>query len=163
MNDLPPTRLVISATITKPVHSYNALAGRMGSNEWTCMPDRPGKPAHDPMCGNETMMEWGEAMFAGHKPNIDRVGMAYMLQGEAGADQNNISLKTPAKGKDWYYVGPHVMLVLPDNDRPALKSVNHDISTSQPYVTALASSSPLLVIPIARPHQEVKITANGSN
>ena len=27
MNDLPPTRLVISATITKPMHSYNALAG----------------------------------------------------------------------------------------------------------------------------------------
>jgi len=55
------------------------------------------------------------------------------------------------------------MLVLPDKDKPALKYVNHDISTSQPYVAAWLSSSPVLVIPIARPHQEVKITANGSN
>jgi hypothetical protein len=146
----------------KPGEQHGRIL-RMGSNGWTCMPDRLGKPAHDPMCGDETMMKWVEATFAGHKPNIDRVGMAYMLQGEAGADQNNISLKTPPKGKDWYYVGPHVMLVLPDKDKPALKYLNHDISTSQPYVTALSSSSLLLVIPIARPHQEVKITANGSN
>jgi hypothetical protein len=64
------------------------------------------------------MMKWVEATFAGHKPNIDRVGMAYMLQGEADPDQYNILLKTPPKGKDWYYVGPHVMLVLPDKDLP---------------------------------------------
>src|SRR5260370_19562503 len=77
----------------KPDEQHGRIL-RMGSNGWTCMPDRPGKPAHDPMCGDETMMKWVEATLAGHKPNIDRVGMAYMVQGEAGADQNNISLKT---------------------------------------------------------------------
>jgi hypothetical protein len=145
----------------KPGEQHGRIL-RMGSNGWTCMPD-VGKPTHDPMCGDETMMKWMEATFAGHKPNIDRVGVAYMLQGEADPDQFNILLTTPPKGKDWYYVGPHVMLVLPDKDKPALKYVNHDISTSQPYVAAWSTSSPVLVIPIARPHQEVKITANGSN
>jgi hypothetical protein len=55
------------------------------------------------------------------------------------------------------------MLVLPDKDKPALKYVNRNISTSEPYATGLKSSSPLLVIPIARPHQEVKIETNNGN
>jgi hypothetical protein len=55
------------------------------------------------------------------------------------------------------------MVVLPDKDKASLKYVNRDISTSEPYVTALSSSSPLLVIPIARPHQEVKIETNQGN
>ena len=109
------------------------------------------------------MMKWIEATLAGRRPNIDRVGVSYMLQGEAGAGQNDLSVKTPPKGTDWYFVGPHVMLVLPDNDKLALKYLNRDISTSEPYVTALKSSSPLLVIPIARPHQEVRIETNHGN
>jgi hypothetical protein len=112
---------------------------------------------------DDTMMKWIEATLAERRPNIDRVGVSYMLQGEAGADQNDLSVKTPPRGKDWYYVGPHVMLVLPDSDELALRYLNHDISTSEPYVTALKSSSPLLVIPIARPHQEVRIETNNGN
>jgi hypothetical protein len=136
---------------------------RAGSNGWTCMPGRPGKPAHEPACAGATMMKWLQARFAERKPNIDRVGMAYMLQGEAFADPNDLAVKTPPKGKDWSYVGPHVMIVLPNKDKSALKYVNRDISTSDPYVIELSSSSPLLVIPIARPHQEVKIETNNGN
>jgi hypothetical protein len=55
------------------------------------------------------------------------------------------------------------MIVLPNKDKSALKYVNRDISTSEPYVIELSSSSPLLVIPIARPHQEVKIETNNGN
>lgn len=101
--------------------------------------------------------------FAGRRPNIDRVGMAYMLQGEAFADPNDLSVKTPPKGKDWNYLGPHALLALPDKDKPALKYVNRGISKSEPYVIESSSSSPLLVIPIARPPQEVKVESNESN
>jgi hypothetical protein len=135
---------------------------RHGSNGWTCMPDMPGKPQHSPMCADETMMKWMVATFAGKKPNIDRVGLSYMLLGEAGADQNDISAKKPPKGKDWYYVGPHVMIVLPDADRPALRDINHDISKNEPYVTALRSSSPLLVIPIAKGGERVVVQPSRS-
>jgi hypothetical protein len=31
---------------------------RQGSNGWTCMPDVPGRPQHNPMCVDETMMKW---------------------------------------------------------------------------------------------------------
>jgi len=130
---------------------------RKGTNGWTCMPDRPGKPRHDPMCADETMMKWMMATLAGHSPNIDRIGIAYMLQGEAGADQNDLSRRTPPPGRDWYYVGPHIMIVLPDAYKDALRGQNRDISTGEPYVTALSSSSPLLVIPIAKPDEEIVV------
>jgi len=130
---------------------------RQGSNGWICMPDLPGKPQHDPACMDETMMKWMMATFAGKKPNIDRVGVAYMLLGEAGADQSDISAKKPPEGKDWYYVGPHVMIVLPDADKPALQDINQDISKNEPYVTALRSSSPLWVIPIAKAGERVVV------
>jgi hypothetical protein len=134
---------------------------RQGSNGWTCMPDTPGKPQHDPMCMDETMMKWMMATLAGKKPHIDRVGLAYMLLGEAGADQNDVSAKAPPKGKDWYYVGPHVMVVLPDADKDALRDINHDISKNEPYVTALRSSSPLWVIPVAKAGERVVVRNPG--
>jgi hypothetical protein len=112
---------------------------------------------------DDTMRKWIEATLAGkRRSNIDRVGVSYMLQGEAGGDQNDLSVKTP-KGKDRYYVGPHVMLALPDNDKLALKYLNRDISTSELHATSLKSSSPILLIPIARPHQEVRIGTNNGN
>jgi hypothetical protein len=49
---------------------------RQGTNGWTCMPDGSGRPQHDPMCVDETMMKWLMATLAGKKPDIDRVGLA---------------------------------------------------------------------------------------
>src|SRR5262249_17200970 len=58
---------------------------RQGANGWTCMPDVPGKPQHNPMCVDETMMKWIMASLASKTPNIDRVGLSYMLLGEVDA------------------------------------------------------------------------------
>ena len=127
---------------------------REGSNGWTCMPDRPA-PRHNPMCADQTMMKWMMAMTVGKKPNIDRIGISYMLQGEAGADVQDINAKTPPPGKDWYYAGPHVMLVLPDGDKDALKDVGQDTSTGTPYVRGPSSPSPLLIIPVAKADEEI--------
>ena len=130
---------------------------REGSNGWTCMPDRPGSPRPNPMCGDQTMMKWMIAMRAGKGPNIDRVGISYMLQGEAGSDVQDLNAKTPPPGKDWYYAGPHIMLVLPDGDKDALKDVGQDTSSGAPYVRGPSSPSPLLVIPVAKADEEIII------
>jgi hypothetical protein len=78
------------------------------------------------------MMKWMMAMRTGKKPNIDRIGISYMLQGEPGADVQDLNAKTPPAGKDWYYVGPHIMLVLPDGDKDALRDVGQDTSSGAP-------------------------------
>jgi hypothetical protein len=70
---------------------------RQGSNGWTCLPDVPGRPQHDPMCVDETMMKWFMATLAGKKPDIDRIGLSYMLTGEARQGQGATQAKDPSQ------------------------------------------------------------------
>src|SRR5215471_7000291 len=126
---------------------------RQGTNGWTCMPDISGRPQHDPMCVDETMMKWLMATLAGKKPDIDRVGLAYMLMGEARQGQDATPAKDPSQVKEWFYVGPHVMVVLPDSAKDALRDVNQDLSNNLPYTSRLSSAAtatPLWVIPVAK-------------
>jgi hypothetical protein len=131
---------------------------REGTNGWMCMPGRTWEPRPDPMCVDKTMMKWMMAKLAHRKPNIDRIGLAYMLQGEVRADPNDFYAHAPPPGKDWTYVGPHIMVVLPDaSTKDALRGQNHDVSTGEPFVTDSTSSSPLLVIPIAKGDEEIVV------
>src|SRR5262245_28429275 len=78
-----PAVIAENATVmdwpTDPKTQTHGRILRQGSNGWTCMPDEPGKPQHNPMCVDETMMKWIMASIAGRKPNLDRVGLSYML------------------------------------------------------------------------------------
>lgn len=132
---------------------------RQGSNGWTCMPDVPGRPQHDPMCVDETMMKWLMATLAGKKPEIDRVGLSYMLMGEARQAQDAAPAKDPSQVKEWFYVGPHVMVVLPDSAVDALRGINQNLSNNLPYITRLSSaavSTPLWIIPVAKGGDVIK-------
>ena len=124
---------------------------RRGTNGWTCMPDTPGRPQHDPICADETTMKWLKAVMEGRKPNIDRVGLSYMLLGEAREGQNVPPAKDPSTVHDWYYIGPHVMVVLPDADMDAFRGANEDLSKDGDYVTSLNGSKSLMwIVPVAR-------------
>jgi hypothetical protein len=126
---------------------------RQGSNGWTCLPDIPGRPQHDPMCVDETMMKWLTATLAGKKPDIDRVGLSYMLMGEARQGQGAAPAKDPSQVKEWYYVGPHIMVVLPDSAKDALAGINQDLANNLPYISRLSSTdaaTPIWVIPVAK-------------
>ena len=152
-----------AAVVDWPANSKDGMSqGRVlrhGTNGWTCMPDIPGRPQHDPMCADETMMKWLMATLAGEKPNIDRVGLSYMLMGEARQGQDAIPAKDPRLVKRWFYVGPHVMVVLPDSAASALRGINQDLSNNQPYVSLLSSANgatPLWVIPVAKGGDVIK-------
>src|SRR3984893_5717010 len=132
---------------------------RQGTNGWTCMPDVPGRPQHDPMCADETMMKWLTATLAGKKPDIDRVGLSYMLLGEARQGQGAAPAKDPSQVKEWFYVGPHIMVVLPDSAKDALRGINQDLSNNQPYISLLSSAdvaTPIWVIPVAKGGDRIK-------
>jgi len=116
---------------------------RKGSNGWTCMPGPPGMPRESPMCNDQTMMKWMMAIRAGKRPNIDRIGISYMLQGEG------------AVGAHVRFAGPHVMLVLPDGDKNAMKDVGRYTPSGVPYVFGPGSPSPLLIIPVAKPDEDI--------
>jgi hypothetical protein len=138
---------------------FRARLLRQGTNGWTCMPDVPGRPQHDPMCADETMMKWLMATLAGKKPNIDRVGLSYMLMGEARQGQGEIPAKDPAQVKKWFHVGPHIMIVLPDSAVGALRGINQDLSNNQPYTSLLSSAdtaTPIWVIPVAKDGDRIR-------
>src|SRR5262249_35943229 len=116
-------------------------------------------PQHDPMCADETMMKWLAATLAGGKPNIDRVGLAYMLMGEVRQGQNAAPAKDPTQIKEWFYIGPHVMVVLPDSAKEALRGISQDHPNNEPYMPFLnsaAGSTPLWVIPVAESTERIK-------
>jgi hypothetical protein len=126
---------------------------RQGSNGWTCMPDVRGRPQHNPMCVDETMMKWFTATLAGKKPDIDRVRLSYMLMGDVRQGQGASPAKDPNQVKEWFYIGPHIMVVLPVSATDALQGINQDLSHNQPYTTRLSAAdvaTPLWVIPVAK-------------
>ena len=132
---------------------------RQGTNGWTCMPDVPGRPSARPDVYGRTMMKWLMATLAGKKPDIDRVGLSYMLMGGARQGQGATPAKDPSEVKKWFYVGPHVMVVLPDSAKDALRGINQDLSNNLPYTSLLSSAdvaTPLWVIPVANCGDRIK-------
>jgi hypothetical protein len=75
----------------------------------------------------------------------------------------DLNAKTPPEGKDWYYAGPHVMLVHPDSDKDALKDVGQDTLSGAPYVRGPSSPNPLLVIPVAKSDEEIIIRKSAAS
>jgi hypothetical protein len=159
----PPSITEQAAVMDWPVNPNDGMSDgrvlRQGTNGWTCMPDIPGRPQHDPMCADETMMKWLMATRSGKKPDIDRVGLSYMLMGEARQGQGAPSAKDPSQVKEWFYVGPHIMVVLPDSAKDALRGINQDLSNNLPYTSLLSCSNaatPLWVIPVAKSGDRIK-------
>jgi len=104
-------------------------------------------------------MKWLRAALTGKKPDIDRVGLTYMLMGEARQRQDATPAKDPSQVKEWFYVGPHIMVVLPDSAKDALRGINQDLSNDQPYTSLLGSAdlaTPIWVIPVAKGGDMIK-------
>ena len=106
-----PAAITEHATVIDGMPNGKVL--RQGSNGWTCMPDVPGRPQHDPMCADETMMKWLMATLSGKKPDIDRVGLSYMLMGEARQGQGATPAKDPSQVKEWFDIGPQRQTIPP--------------------------------------------------
>jgi hypothetical protein len=130
---------------------------RRGSAKWTCMPSRMGAPSPNPMCADPVTLHFFADAQAGKKSNITRIGVAYMLRGEAGADFNDILAKEPPRGKDWYHAGPHVMFVFPAAATKLLEGIPEDPSSGEPYVRPMPNgNAAILVVPVAKPHEEIR-------
>ena len=102
---------------------------RQGSNGWFCFPDTPGTPTDDPMCADQTWLDWSYAYLAGEAPTVTVPGIAYMLQGDSGASNTDPFATEPAPGQDWVVDGPHLMILMPGDldqgvllDRSPLRS-----------------------------------------
>jgi hypothetical protein len=121
---------------------------REGSGVYTCTPTpatmRPFGPA--PMCGDEVWMAFNQAVAAKKPFKTDRVGIAYMLAGETGSNDDPYAT-APTEHNHWVSEGPHVMIIVPD---PA--QLTGLPTTPQPqgaYVMFPGTSYAHIMIPVA--------------
>lgn len=120
---------------------------REGSNGWTCFPDGPGTPANDPMCLDQTWMDWLNAYVAGEEPNTMVVGLAYMLQGGSESSNTDPFATEPAAGDEWMISPPHVMIIMPGEiDQTVFSS---DFHSGPPWIMWAGTPYEHIMMPVA--------------
>lgn len=119
---------------------------REGSNGWTCMPEVA--PGHGyPMCNDDVWMEFRRALLTQSDFSTDRLGISYMLAGDANVNNADPYDTEPNEGEVWVQEGPHLMLVVPD---PAmLEGVPTDPSSERPYVMWRDTPYVHVMVPVA--------------
>ncbi len=141
-----PASIAAAATIVQAAADGSMTTLRAGDNGWTCMPDNPKTPGHDPMCMDANAMKWAEAWMSHKDPPPDNVGLMYMLAGGSDASNTDPWGEKPSDGK-WVETGPHVMIVGSDSLNklyPATASPD----TSKPYVMFGGTPYAHMMIPI---------------
>jgi hypothetical protein len=106
---------------------------RAGTNGWSCFPDFPDTKGNDPQCVDEPWMTWLQAYIAKKTPQINRVGIGYMMAsgGGWGSNTDPFAMKE-MPDNHWGHHSPHVMIVVPDTK--ALAGISTDPKNGGPYV-----------------------------
>ena len=118
-----------------------------GSNGWFCLPDDPATPSDDPMCADQTWLNWLYAFVAGEEPPTEVVGLSYMMQGGTTASNTDPLATEPAEGEDWITDPPHVMLLLPGDIDQSAYSTDHD--SGEPYIMWAGTPYEHIMMPVA--------------
>jgi hypothetical protein len=105
---------------------------REGDNGWTCFPDRLVTPGLDPMCFDTPAMAWVGSWMTGMEPEIETMGLSYMLMGSYDNSNTDPFAGPPENPADGVITGPHVMIF--PVDAATLKGMNTDHTTGEPYV-----------------------------
>ncbi len=137
----------ISADATIMDWEQNVL--REGSNGYICLPTPPPFAERDtaaPMCVDETWMTWAAAWAGQQEFQADRVGISYMLAGDAGASNIDPYAEGPTADNDWVVEGAHLMLLVPDNS--ALEGLSTDPENGGPYVMWKGTPYAHIMVPI---------------
>ena len=136
-----PESLARNATI----QSWGGEVLRQGSNSWVCLPDRPDNGGTDPWCVDASWLNLLNALSNGEDPTYDKVGIAYMLAGDAP-----ISNITPAGKKedgDWVEgLNAHLMVLVPDHS--SFDNISTDPDNGGPWIMWPGTPYAHIMIPI---------------
>ena len=115
---------------------------RAGKNEWTCM-----AVPQAPMCVDKQWMALVGALMSGdEKFEATTVGLAYMLQGDAGASNIDPFATEFTRENGWVVTGPHLMLISPDPS--TLAGIPTEPSGGGPYVMWSGTPFAHVMIPV---------------
>ncbi len=136
-----PESLARNATIQR----WDGTVLRQGTNSWVCLPDTPNNGGIDPWCVDASWLNLLDALSNGKNPTYDKVGIAYMLAGDAP-----ISNITPAGKKedgDWVEgLRAHLMLLVPDHS--SFDNISTDPNNGGPWIMWPGTPYAHIMIPI---------------
>lgn len=119
---------------------------REGSNGWTCLPEVvPGYGY--PVCADDVWLALIEALRAQREPSVERLGVSYMLAGDAPVNNADPADTTRDEGEPWVEEGPHVMLAVPDPGM--LEGIPTDPDAGGPYVMWAGTPYAHVMVPTA--------------
>lgn len=118
---------------------------REGTNGWTCMPSPPGF-RETPMCLDGPWVAWAQAWQSRAPVHINRVGIGYMMVGDAGASNTDPFATAPVPGNEWVVSGPHLMVITPNLDD--MKPLPTDPENGGPWVMWQGTPYAHVMIPI---------------
>lgn len=116
-----------------------------GSNGWVCMPGI-GPGDNHPMCNDQVWAKLMQAAGAGKDFQTDRIGISYMMQGDAHVSNSNPAATDPKNGDVWVQEGPHLMIVAP---KEMLKGLSNDPYNGGPYVMWKDTPYAHIMLPIS--------------
>ena len=136
-----PATVAMNATVMD--WEQNVL--REGSNGWTCFPSPP-NIKNGPMCLDEAWLDWAHAWMTQGPVAVERVGIAYMLQGDGGSSNIDPFAEGPTADNEWVVEGPHLMLIVPDPS--VFDGLPTDPASGGPYVMWRGTPYAHVMIPV---------------
>lgn len=122
-----PGSLARNATIM----DWDGTVLREGTNGWTCLPDMPDNGGTDPWCVDDAWMNLLDSLMNGKEPTYDKVGIAYMLAGDAPI--SNIRPDGKKEDGDWVEnLKAHLMILVPD--RSSFDNISTDPNNGGPWI-----------------------------
>ncbi len=135
----------ISADATILDWEMNVL--REGTNEWTCLPDRPDTEGADPWCITGPWLNFLDAYVNQTEPTYDEMGIAYMLAGDSPVSNSDPYATGPTGADDWVTdLGAHLMVIVPD--KSLLEGMTTDHLNGGPWVMWANTPYAHIMIPI---------------
>ncbi len=145
-----PAAIAQDATIaewpTELGGEFNVL--REGSNGWTCLVSSSAAilgGLQDASCEDEIWFAWDKAFVAGEEPNVEKVGISYMLSGDAGLSNTDPSATAPTDDNEWHVSSPHTMVLVPGSN---YEGVSTDHTNGGPYVMWAGTPYAHIMVPV---------------
>jgi hypothetical protein len=135
---------------TATVKDWEGNVLKPGSGAYTCYPTPPPmrKMGKEPMCLDKTWQAWADAWLNHKDFKADQVGIAYMLEGDAGASNTDPYATGPTSDNQWVVSGPHTMVVVPD---PAqLEGLRTDPNSGGPFVMWKGTPYAHIMVPLGK-------------
>ncbi len=125
-----PAAIAGEATVT----DWEGNVLRVGTNDYTCLPDDPDRPGNSPMCLDEAWTAFADALMNEEDPPVpESMAFGYMLQGDFPTSNVDPYAEGPTEDNEWIEdSGPHIMVLVPDV--AMLDGISTDPDNGGPYV-----------------------------